>query len=42
MREVNVLSGINAGIGALLTAPFLATLLVAELHPPEPRRSPGC
>jgi H+/Cl- antiporter ClcA len=39
MREVNVLSGINAGIGALLTAPFLATLLVAELHPPEPRRS---
>lgn len=40
MREVNVLSGINAGIGALLTAPFLATLLVAELHPPEPRRSP--
>lgn len=38
MRETNVLSGINGGIGAMLTAPVLATLFVSELHRPDPDR----
>ncbi len=38
MRDVNALSGISGGIGGLLTAPFLATLLVLEIARPDPRR----
>jgi H+/Cl- antiporter ClcA len=38
MREVNALSGINGGIGALLTAPFIALLFVMELARPKSGR----
>lgn len=34
-REINTLVGMNGGIGGLLTSPFLATLLISELKPPE-------
>lgn len=37
-REVNTLSGIGGSLGGLLTAPFLATLLITELRRPDPRR----
>jgi H+/Cl- antiporter ClcA len=33
-RQINTLVGMNAGIGGLLTSPFLATLLITELNPP--------
>ena len=35
IRQVNTLVGINGGLGGLLTSPFLATLLVTELNPPQ-------
>jgi H+/Cl- antiporter ClcA len=38
MRQVNVLSGISGGIGGLLTAPFLSTLMVMELNRPRSAR----
>lgn len=38
MKRTNTLSGINGGIGAMLTAPVLATLFVSELHRPDPDR----
>ncbi len=34
-KEINTLAGMNGGIGGLLTSPFLATLLVSELNPPQ-------
>ena len=34
-RQLNTLVGMNGGIGGLLTSPFLATLLITELNPPE-------
>jgi H+/Cl- antiporter ClcA len=34
-RQINTLAGINGAIGGLLTSPFLATLLVTEMNPPE-------
>jgi len=34
-RQINTLSGMNGGIGGLLTSPFLASLLILELSPPE-------
>ncbi|MGI9615794.1 MAG: chloride channel protein, partial [Acidimicrobiales bacterium] len=37
-REVNTLSGIGGALGGLLTAPFLATLLVTELRRPDASR----
>ena len=36
-KEVDTLSGINGSLGALLTAPVLATLFVTELRWPERR-----
>ena len=36
-REVDTLSGINGSLGALLTAPILATLFATELRWPEQR-----
>jgi H+/Cl- antiporter ClcA len=33
-RRINTLSGMNGGIGGLLTSPFLASLLIVELSPP--------
>jgi H+/Cl- antiporter ClcA len=38
MRRVNTLSGISGGVGALLTAPFIATLFVTEIDRPVPGR----
>ncbi len=38
MRQVNVLSGITGGIGALLTAPFIALLFVMEIARPKSGR----
>ncbi len=37
-REINTTSGIAGSLGGLLTAPFLATLLVTELRKPPPER----
>jgi H+/Cl- antiporter ClcA len=37
-ENVNTLSGINGALGSLLTAPFLATLLVTELRWPDKRQ----
>ena len=37
IRQINVLAGINGGVGGLLTSPFLGTLFVTELNPPEGR-----
>lgn len=34
-RQLNTLVGINGSIGGLLTSPFLGTLLVTELNPPD-------
>ena len=33
-RRINTLSGMNGGVGGLLTSPFLASLLIIELSPP--------
>lgn len=38
MRQINTLSGINGGIGALLTAPFIAVLFVMEIARPRTGR----
>ncbi len=35
LKRINTLSGINGGIGGLLTSPVLATLFVTELNPPR-------
>jgi len=38
LSAANTLSGMSAGFGALLTAPYLATLLVTEVGRPNTRR----
>ena len=38
MREVNTLSGVTGGVGALLTAPFIALLFVMEIARPKSGR----
>ncbi len=35
IRQVNTLVGINGAVGGLLTSPFLATLLITEMNPPQ-------
>lgn len=35
IRQINTLVGINGALGSLLTSPFLASLLVTELNPPQ-------
>ncbi len=34
-RQINTLTGMHGALGGLLTSPFLATLLLSELRPPE-------
>lgn len=34
-KKINTLSGMNGGIGGLLTSPFLASLLIVEMSPRE-------
>jgi H+/Cl- antiporter ClcA len=38
MRQVNTLSGMAAGVGGLLTSPFISTLLVSEITRPRSDR----
>jgi len=38
LRAANTLSGLSAGFGALLSAPYLATMLVTEAGQPKARR----
>ena len=38
MRAINALTGMNGGIGALLTAPFIATLMTVEVAEPPIKR----
>jgi len=38
MRQVNTLSGITAGVGGLLTSPFISTLFVTEIARPRSDR----
>jgi H+/Cl- antiporter ClcA len=38
LRSANTLSGMSAGFGALLSAPYLATLLVTEVGRPKTRQ----
>jgi len=35
IRGINTVVGMNGGIGGLLTSPFLASLLILELNPPN-------
>lgn len=34
-RKLNALAGMNGAVGGLLTSPFLGTLLITELNPPN-------
>jgi chloride channel protein, CIC family len=38
LRAANTLSGMSAGFGALLSAPYLATMLITEVGQPKARR----
>lgn len=38
MRQVNTLSGINGGVGGMLTSPFISTLLISEIARPRSDR----
>ncbi len=38
MRQVNTLSGINGGVGGMLTSPFITTLLISEIVRPKSDR----
>jgi H+/Cl- antiporter ClcA len=38
LRAANTLSGMSAGFGALLSAPYLATMLITEVGRPKSRR----